>query len=78
MKRKLTTLLLATSMFFIGCLKEEKVMATVMSHSMTSDRYGLVTYHTIVTCSDGYIRDRDELSLYVLPIGTKTENTVYK
>jgi hypothetical protein len=63
-------LILALALASCHC-KTVTISGTVVSHNVTSDEYGKATYRTVITCEDGYIRERCGLSFYVVPIGQK-------
>lgn len=50
--------------------KSVTVEGVVLSHTVTANRYGEATYHTIARFEDGYIRDLSGLNDYVKPIGS--------
>lgn len=49
--------------------KSENTQGTVISHTVTADKYGEATYHTIARFEDGCIRDLHGLNNYVKPVG---------
>jgi len=71
-------LLLFISLFNLGCMKEIKVKATVLSHVVTSDRAGTATYRTIVKTNDGYIQELQGLKYYSIPEGETITVKVYR
>lgn len=54
-----------------GCMQEIEVKATILDHTVTSDRYGDRTYITIVKTEDGYIQELTGLLYYTIPKGEK-------
>jgi len=49
-----------------------KVGCRVLSHATSSDKSGNITYHTVLDCDDGWLRDEEGLRYYTLPIGSRT------
>ena len=49
----------------------------ILSHTVTADKYGEATYHTIAHFEDGYIRDLHGLNDYVKPVGATVTHTNY-
>ena len=43
----------------------------VVSHDVSSNKYGDITYNSLVKCDDGYIRRVDDMATYIAPIGGK-------
>ena len=43
----------------------------VVSHDVSSNKYGDITYNSLVKCDDGYIRKVNDMSTYIVPIGGK-------
>lgn len=43
----------------------------VVSHDVSSNKYGNITYNSLVKCDDGYIRKVNDMSTYIVPIGGK-------
>lgn len=43
----------------------------VVSHDVSSNRNGDITYNSLVKCDDGYIRRVNDMSTYIVPIGGK-------
>jgi len=66
--------------FIKGCTKEVTYKGVVMSHAITSDRYGDIHYHTIASFDDGIIRRLVGLKYYIIPVGSKVSYTerIYK
>lgn len=71
-------LLVIITLFCLGCMEEVVVKATVLDHTVTSDRYGDRTYITIVRTEDGYIRELTGLKYYTIPEGDKINIKVYR
>lgn len=71
-------LLVIITLFCLGCAKEVEVKATILDHTVTSDRYGDRTYITIVRTEDGYIRELTGLKYYTIPEGNKINIKVYR
>lgn len=71
-------LLVIITLFCLGCAKEVEVKATILDHTVTSDRYGDRTYITIVRTEDGYIRELTGLKYYTIPEGDKINIKVYR
>ena len=53
------------------CTHEVTRVGTVVSHNVTSSRYGDITYYTVARFDDGYIRSLQGLKYYVIQIGGK-------
>lgn len=43
----------------------------VVSHDVSSNRYGDISYNSLVKCDDGYIRRVNDMATYIAPIGSK-------
>jgi hypothetical protein len=71
-------LLVIITLFCLGCAKEVEVKATILDHTVTSNRYGDRTYITIVRTEDGYIRELTGLKYYTIPEGNKINIKVYR
>ncbi len=71
-------LLIIISLFSLGCMKEIKVKATVLSHVVTSNKMGDATYRTIVRTDDGYIKELTGLYYYSIPEGETITVKVYR
>lgn len=62
---------LALIVLFVSCkMVTHKIKGVVRIHEVTSDKYGTATFHTLIECEDGKIRDEKDQSYYILPIGT--------
>ncbi len=54
-----------------GCnCKDKLIGGFVISHVVTSDKYGNATYRTVIRCDDGYIRERTGLNFFSREINT--------
>jgi hypothetical protein len=53
------------------CTHEVAYIGTVISHNVTSDKYGDITYYTVARFDDGYIRSLEGLKYYVIKVGDK-------
>lgn len=71
-------LLLPLTILLFDCCDYEqvKIKGRVLSHDVTSDKYGNATYRTIINCKDGYIRERLGLRFFAVPVGDSC--TLYK
>lgn len=49
----------------------------VVSHDVSSNKYGHITYNSLVKCDDGYIRAVDDMNTYIMPIGSKVVIKTY-
>ncbi len=49
----------------------------VVSHDVSSNRNGDITYNSLVKCDDGYIRRVNDMSTYIVPIGSKVVIKTY-
>jgi hypothetical protein len=65
--------IVAIVIFFKTCTHEVIYKGTVISHHTTSNRYGDISYYTIVRFDDGNIRSIDGLDYYIVEVGA----TVY-
>jgi hypothetical protein len=61
------------AVFFKTCTHEVTYTGTVISHNVTSDRYGDVRYFTVARFENGTIRSIPGLKFYVVEVG----NTVH-
>lgn len=62
--------ILILGLLLTSCTKVEKrIRGKVLSHAVTSDGSGNIRYTTIISCKDGYIRDKSGLTFYSVPIG---------
>lgn len=75
---KLLIKLLVLSLFLISCKEPKTVQSTVLSHDITSNKYGDRTYITIVRTDDGYIEEKTGLSYYAVPVGDKIKIEVWR
>jgi hypothetical protein len=69
-----------TTILTIGCLilfscKEVKRHGVIISHNVTSDRYGNPTYNSIVKMDNGEITVFSDVECYVLPINSPITTT---
>ena len=53
------------------CTHEVPRVGTVISHNVTSNRYGEITYYTVARFDDGYIRSLEGLKYYVIKVGDR-------
>ena len=53
------------------CTHRVTRVGTVISHNVTSSRYGDITYYTVARFDDGYIRSLEGLKYYVIQVGGK-------
>jgi len=61
---------LILGLLLTSCTKvETRIRGKVLSHAITSDKYGRATYRTIVKCTDNCIREELGLNFYVVPVG---------
>lgn len=74
-KYKIIVLSILT-MLICGCMKEVKVRATILEHTITADRYGERTYVTVVKTDDGYVQELTGMSFYGIPVGKTITITV--
>jgi hypothetical protein len=56
------------------CTHEVAHIGTVISHNITSDKYGDITYYTVARFDDGY-RSLEGLKYYVIKVGDKVYYT---
>lgn len=47
------------------------INGTVLSHNVTSDKWGDATYRTVIQCEDGNIVQRVGLKFYSIPVGNR-------
>jgi hypothetical protein len=66
-------IIVAFFMFFKTCTHEVTYQGTVISHHITSDKYGDISYYTVARFNDGHIRSISGLHYYVVEVG----GTVY-
>ena len=57
------------------CTHEVAHIGTVISHNVTSDKYGDITYYTVARFDDGYIRSLEGLKYYVVKVGDRVYYT---
>jgi hypothetical protein len=57
--------------------KPVTVEGVVLSHTVTANRHGEATYHTIARFEDGYIRDLNGLNDYIKPVGATVTREYY-
>jgi hypothetical protein len=57
------------------CTHEVTCTGTVISHNVTSNRYGDITYYTVARFEDGTIRSISGLKFYVKEIGSTIHYT---
>jgi hypothetical protein len=57
--------------------KPVTVKGVVLSHTVTANRHGEASYHTIARFEDGYIRELEGLNDYIKPIGATVTHTNY-
>ena len=53
------------------CTHKVTCVGTVISHNVTSDKYGDITYYTVARFDDGYIRSLEGLKYYIIKVGDK-------
>lgn len=58
--------------------KPVTVYGVVLSHTVTSNRIGEATYHTVARFEDGYIRELSGLNDYVKPVGATVMREYYE
>jgi hypothetical protein len=54
------------------------VEGVVLEHGIVSDRNGDRTYVTIIRTEDGFIKEKEGLNLYVIPINQRVNVKVYR
>ena len=60
---------LTGTIFFKTCTHEVTYTGVVLSHNVTTDRYGDARYHTVARFEDGTIRSISGLKFYVKEVG---------
>ena len=75
----LIAVIVISSMHYLGkiLLKENIIYGKIISHHITSTKYGTSKYNTIAVFEDGYIRELHGLSDYVKPIGSSVSYKEY-
>lgn len=56
---------------FTGCIEYVTLEGVVIEHNTASDKWGSITYYTVVKTSDGYIKSLSGLEYYTVPVGSK-------
>jgi hypothetical protein len=72
------TIIIACCIFINTCTHNVTYTGIVLSHNVTSDKYGNITYYTVAKFNDGYIRSLDGLEYYTVQIGDKVYFTINK
>ena len=67
--------LLLIVVFFKTCTHEVTYTGVVLSHNVTTDRYGDARYHTVARFEDGTIRSISGLKFYVKEVGSTVHYT---
>ena len=62
-------LTISLSVYLVSKVEHKKVRGVVVSHNVTSDKYGNRTYSTLVKTEDGYIQEVTDLNVYAIPVG---------
>ena len=69
------TVILTCITVITKCTHEVAHIGTVISHNVTSNRYGGITYYTVARFDDGYIRSLEGLKYYVIKVGDRVYYT---
>ena len=64
------------AMFLTTCTKMVTYKGVVLSHTTSSNKYGDIYYHTIVSFEDGELRSVKGLDYYIVPVGGRVSYTI--
>lgn len=72
-------LFIAALLGLAGCATVEvNTTCTVAGHATASDRYGNISYYTILDCDNGYIKSMGGMRYYVIPEKTRIKYSYTK